>query len=202
MTPYPDVVTNRGHVQVPARNGPGRTRPPTVDRESARSRSQRGPNAHHARPATTRRAREPATVPSRSTRRTRPVGAAQRSGLRALRATLPDPSVQPARAAGALPAVRGSQPHLRCLSRRRQDRRERRERRRDHRRPGVPTCSTSRVPLVLEQELGLVFQRENCQTICSLSGRTITVPSPGRHPSWSRKIRPPELARNRSPVVR
>ena len=33
MTPYPDVVTNRGHVQVPARNGPGRTRPPTLDRE-------------------------------------------------------------------------------------------------------------------------------------------------------------------------
>ena len=33
MTPYPDVVTNRGHVQVPARNGPGRTRPPTLDGE-------------------------------------------------------------------------------------------------------------------------------------------------------------------------
>jgi hypothetical protein len=31
MTPYPDVVTNKGHVQVPARNGgPGRTRRPTV----------------------------------------------------------------------------------------------------------------------------------------------------------------------------
>jgi hypothetical protein len=33
MTPYPDVVTNRGHVQVPARNGPGRTRRTTFDRE-------------------------------------------------------------------------------------------------------------------------------------------------------------------------
>ena len=47
-----------------------------------------------------------------------------------------------------------------------------------------------------------VAQRENCQRTWSVSGRTMTVPRRGVHPSWTRNSRPPEMERNRSPVVR
>lgn len=71
--------------------------PPTVDREGARSPSLRGPDAHHARPATTRRSREPATVPSRSTRRTRPAGVCRpEKWIAGSSRSTPDPVVQPA----------------------------------------------------------------------------------------------------------